>query len=52
MDEEQKQDETAGTDANEQLEALIALVEARVVENLTRAIERMAAEREAKAAHE
>jgi hypothetical protein len=45
MDDEQKQNETV--DANEQLEALIALVEARVVENLTRVLERMAAEREA-----
>lgn len=50
MDEEQKQNETV--DANDQLEALIALVEARVVENLTRAIERIAAEREAQAANE
>lgn len=42
MDENQQME--AQATANSELEALIALVEARVIENLTRIIERLARE--------
>ncbi len=47
MGEKQQMDEQAAqANEPENLEALIALIEARVVENLTRAMERIALERE------
>ena len=42
MDENQQQTDQPQVPANIDLEALIALVEARIVENLTRMIERLA----------
>lgn len=49
MDDEQKQDAQAKVSEDAELEALIQLIEARVVENLTRAIERLAQERDGSA---